>query len=63
MMATIKQQERDLEWTESDFPLIKQCEDQLEPYRKLWLLAVEVTDNVKNWGDSNINTLDPAQVE
>jgi hypothetical protein len=62
-MKLINQQEADLDWTQTEFPLIGQCVKNIKPFQQLWELVVNVGESVKTWTDSNINTLDPTQVE
>ena len=56
---SIHSQELDLEYTPTEFPLIKQCQVLIKPFQELWQMFVDAKDSLKLWNDSIISTLDP----
>jgi hypothetical protein len=60
--AEINAQEKDLDYSISEFPQIALYKKNIAPFEQLWSLYGKVTDNLKIWEESVISTLDPEDV-
>ena len=62
-MTKINEQEADLEFNITEFPLIDECKIQIKPYEDLWALVREFNQKHSNWSHGELLKLDPEEVE
>lgn len=62
-MVKINEQEADLEFNITEFPLIDECKLLIKPYEDLWSLVREFNTKYSNWAHGELLKLDPEEVE
>ena len=62
-MQKINEQETDLDFPVSEYPLIDECKLAIKPYEDLWKLVKESDQKKIQWYDEALLKLDPEEVE
>ena len=62
-MTRINEQEADLDFPISEYPLIDECKQAIKPYEELWRLVKEYNQRNSLWNEGELFKLDPEEVE